>query len=119
MLVLYLPPPTYNPESESPAAARMHKRKQEVEESVDHVPTHLGRGALHMRRPPPRHAICLAPCRRYPALQVNASESPMPKLEPVWRPNGGEPGFWHGSRSYSGDENKRHHRGDGESHDRH
>lgn len=34
------------------------------EKVAEHVPTHLGRGALHMWRPPPKHTISFAPCRR-------------------------------------------------------
>lgn len=65
------------------------------------IPTHLGKGALHIRRPPPRHISSGAPSRRYPKLQENVKVSPMPKLYPFLRPNRGIPGSSHGSRVYS------------------
>lgn len=76
-------------------------RQLEANEAADHVPTHLGRGALHMRRPPPRHEISRDPCSRYPGSQENVRVSPMPNLPPLCLPNWGTPGSSHGSRSYS------------------
>lgn len=38
--------------------------KENGKEAADHVPTHLGSGALHMRRPPPKHTTFFAPWRR-------------------------------------------------------
>lgn len=46
--------------------------------ACDHLPTHLGRGALHTRRPPPRHVSLVAPSKRYPGKQEKVSESPTP-----------------------------------------
>lgn len=73
--------------------------------AADHVPTHLGRGALHTRRPPPRQIISEAPSKRYPDEQENVRISPTPKLNPILLPNCGIPGSSQGSRLYS--ENKR------------
>lgn len=66
-----------------------------------YVPTHLGKGALHIRRPPPKQISSGAPSRRYPELQEKVKVSPMPKLYPFLRPNRGIPGSSHGSRVYS------------------
>ena len=73
--------------------------------AADHVPTHLGRGALHTRRPPPRQIISEDPSKRYPDEQENVRISPTPKLNPILLPNCGIPGSSQGSRLYS--ENKR------------
>lgn len=73
--------------------------------AADHVPTHLGRGALHTLRPPPRQIISEAPSKRYPDEQENVRISPTPKLNPILSPNCGIPGSSQGSRLYS--ENKR------------
>jgi len=69
--------------------------------AADHVPTHLGRGALHTRRPPPRQIISEAPSKRYPDEQENVSVSPTPKFNPILLPNCGIPGSSQGSRLYS------------------
>lgn len=69
--------------------------------AADHVPTHLGRGALHTRRPPPRQIISEAPSKRYPDEQENVRVSPTPKLNPILLPNCGIPGSSQGSRLYS------------------
>lgn len=69
--------------------------------ACDHLPTHLGRGALHTRRPPPRQVSVEAPSRRYPAKQEKVSASPTPKRKPILRLKAGTPGSSHGSRSYS------------------
>lgn len=45
-----------------------------------HVPTHLGKGALHILRPPPRQINSGEPSRRYPILQEKDKVSPTPKL---------------------------------------
>ena len=70
--------------------------------ACDHLPTHLGRGALHTRRPPPRHVSLVAPSKRYPGKQENVSESPTPKWKPILLLKAGTPGSSQGSRSYSG-----------------
>jgi hypothetical protein len=70
-----------------------------------HLPTHLGRGALHTRRPPPRQVSLVAPSKRYPWKQVKARVSPTPNWNPILRLKAGTPGSSQGSRSYSG--NKR------------
>lgn len=72
--------------------------------AYDHLPTHLGRGALHTLRPPPRQIISEAPSKRYPDEQENVRISPTPKLNPILSPNCGIPGSSQGSRLYS--ENK-------------
>lgn len=72
--------------------------------ACDHLPTHLGRAALHTRRPPPRHVSFAAPSRRYPGKQANVSVSPTPKRKPNLRLKAGTPGSSQGSRSYSGAE---------------
>jgi len=71
--------------------------------ACDHLPTHLGRGALHTRRPPPRQVSLLAPSRRYPGKQEKIKESPTPKWKPTRLLKAGTPGSSHGSRSYSTD----------------
>lgn len=69
--------------------------------ACDHLPTHLGRGALHTRRPPPRQVSLLAPSRRYPGKQEKIKGSPTPKWKPIRLLKAGTPGSSHGSRSYS------------------
>lgn len=48
--------------------------------TIKHVPTHLGKGALHILRPPPRQINSGEPSRRYPILQEKDKVSPTPKL---------------------------------------
>lgn len=55
--------------------------------AADHVPTHLGRGALHTLRPPPRQMISEAPSKRYPEEQEKVRVSPTSKLNPILLPN--------------------------------
>lgn len=69
--------------------------------ACDHLPTHLGRGALHTRRPPPRQIISEVPSKRYPDEQEYVRVSPTPKLNPTLLPNCGIPGSSQGSRLYS------------------
>lgn len=71
--------------------------------ACDHLPTHLGRGALHTRRPPPRQVSLLAPSKRYPGKQEKIKESPTPNWKPIRLLKAGTPGSSHGSRSYSVD----------------
>lgn len=75
--------------------------------AADHVPTHLGRGALQTRRPPPRQIISEVPSKRYPDEHENVKVSPTPKLNPILFPNWGVPGSSQGSRLYSEREKKK------------
>lgn len=87
-----------------PDRARPRPHRMNEMKACDHLPTHLGRGALHTRRPPPRHVSLAAPSRRYPGKQANVSVSPTPKRKPNLRLKAGTPGSSQGSRSYSGAE---------------
>lgn len=69
-----LPNSALRPDCTKPYSHWMNEMK-----ACDHLPTHLGRRALHTRRPPPRHVSWLAPSKRYPGKQENVRESPTPK----------------------------------------
>ena len=49
-----------------------------------HLPTHLGRGVLHTRRPPPRHVSLVAPSKRYPGKQNDLATKRSFQLELVY-----------------------------------